>query len=257
MIKLEMETHSVYHLNALTEFRELKDALARELLDAIPTMGGTWQQLDVSQSALHATYELENVSIHFPRPTNLQSNLRPDLPWVEDHFQERVGGLPVNPGKTHWYWPHHGRAEQEKLHMRGDIYDHNYMERYWPKPLLTGYRFKVGDLGDVVQQLRNDPTTRQAYLPVWFPEDTGAQQKQRVPCSLGYHFMIRDGRLSCNYYLRSCEIYRHFTNDVYLTMRLMQWMADRVGCGTGALHMHISSLHGFVGDTEKIQEMTQ
>ena len=65
-----------------------------------------------------------------------------------------------------------------------------------------------GDLDDVVTLLTNDPLTRQAFLPMWFPEDTGVVHGTRVPCSLGYHFMQRDGRLSITYYIRSCDIVR-------------------------------------------------
>ena len=122
-----------------------------------------------------------------------------------------------------------------------------------------GYRFPVGDMSDVVTMLVNDPTTRQAYLPIWFPEDTGATAGQRVPCTLGYHFMIRDGRLHMSYFMRSLEIYRHFTNDVYMAVRLAQEVARTVGeeldqaIDVGQLFMNATSLHGFVGDKSKIE----
>jgi thymidylate synthase len=141
---------------------------------------------------------------------------------------------------------------------------------------LEGIRFKYGDLADVVTLLARHPYTRQAYLPVWFPEDTGARdgggKDIRVPCSLGYHFMIRDGELSCRYYLRSCDLYRHFSNDIYMTARLVQWMCGAVqveaqnlsefGIGDislfppvkpGRLLTVISSLHLFVNDVDKMK----
>ena len=144
---------------------------------------------------------------------SLEQAVPADLPWAEDHFQERVSGQPMNPGKAHAYWPYHGRSAA--LHQRDDEqrYDHNYMERFWPKEAgdrergegwrlkagpgrgMTpyGYRFPIGDLTDVVHLLKREPTTRQAFLPVWFPEDTGSTEGQRVPCTLGYHFIIRNG----------------------------------------------------------------
>lgn len=256
-------------------FDEARGVLAKYLLETEPFNAGKWQQLDVSASDIHATYELRNVTLSIPVPnqrTRWKEAIEPDMPWAEDHFQERVGGSPVNPGTTHEYWPYHGLGAS--LHLRGKIYDHNYMERFWPKEANTrrdatgkqargwrklndqsmGYRFPIGDLGNVVEQLRRDPLTRQAYLPVWFPEDTGATEGQRVPCSLGYHFLQRDGRLHMQYNLRSCEIYRHFTNDVYLAGRLLQWVADSVGSVPGTLTLHAVSFHGFVGDRIKIEE---
>jgi len=172
----------------------------------------------------------------------------------------------------HANWPYH--ANGADLHIKGGKYDHNYMERMWPTdidvseqnseyfdPVFKGYRFPVGDLDDVVTQLASDPGTRQAYLPIWFPEDTGATAGQRVPCSLGYHFIIRDELLHVQYNLRSCEIYRHFTNDIYMAVRLGQWVAEQlalthnVDVKLGQLTTHVVSLHGFVGDTAKIEEL--
>jgi hypothetical protein len=257
------------------EFLDARAYLADRLLGTEPQNQGKWQQLDVSQSSLHATYELLNVTFWYQMPATVhgaQDLIQPDLPWAEAHFQERVGGKPINPGVEHANWPYHaGRVE---LHQNGGRYDHNYMERIWPTDLkldteldygvsngnrFTGYRFPVGDLDDVVTLLAEDSGTRQAYLPIWFPEDTGATMGQRVPCSLGYHFIIRDGILHCQYNLRSCEIYRHFTNDIYMAIRLVQWVAEQlsmvhsVDVGVGQLTTHVVSLHGFVGDKEKIE----
>jgi thymidylate synthase len=254
-------------------FSRMREQLARELLDSPLVHVARWQQLDVSQSDAHATHELRNVTIWYDMPQNkrnAQLVIGPDLPWAEDHFLERVGGEPINPGVQHENWPYH--AGQVDLHQHGGKYDHNYMERMWASKLqfegtddidglmFTGYRFSVGDLGTVVEQLRQDPTTRQAYLPIWFPEDTGAQQGQRVPCSLGYHFFIREGHLHVQYNLRSCEVYRHFTNDVYMAVRLGHWVREQIAESTpwyrmGQLTMHMISFHGFVGDRAHIEEM--
>lgn len=174
------------------------------------------------------------------------------------------------------------QSEGEVTHICSDpfhsgtagTFDHTYPERFWPRragwpinedrsrPELMGIRFPYGDLRDVVGLLATKPLTRQAYLPVWFPEDTGATEGQRVPCTLGYHFMQRNGQLTCRYYLRSCEVYRHMSNDVYFAAALMHWMCMEVAKMTnhqvrfkpGSLIIHISSLHAFVGDKQKIRD---
>ena len=255
-----------YSIEDPQEFPLLRQSIIDDLLDTTPENYGHWQQLDVSQSPEHATYELLNVNIELPMPekqftvdegpgVGVVDCIWPDLPWAEGHFQERVAGEPVNPGKWHDRWPYHKNGEE--LHLRGKIYDHNYMERIWPKSLLKGYRFPVGDLQDVVNHLLKKKGTRQAYLPLWFPEDTGAIKDQRVPCTLGYHFIIRNDQLSIVYFMRSCDIYRHFTNDVYMAIRLAQWVHDQLPrtITLGKLNMSITSLHGFYGDTEQIKHL--
>lgn len=263
------------------------------LLATKPIHTGEWQAMNVRQSPMHATHELQDVTIYIGQiPSDvrgLQEFLHPDLPWAEEHFQERVSGIPYNPAPSHVRWPYAVRSNSDHTDTTGR-FDHTYPERFWPKHAgdchagyaytkdggvqavdvhgqgdvddvcggRPGIRFHYGDLSDVVDLLVESPLTRQAYLPVWFPEDTGAVDKQRVPCTLGYHFMVRDGRLSCRYYIRSCDVYRHLTNDVYLACRLMQWVVEQVNhrggwdtpLTTGALIMRISSLHMFAGDVD-------
>lgn len=266
------------------EFLMVRGQLIERLLATEPFSAGTWQQLDVSHSRSHDTYEIQHLTFFYPMPnTAMQAidYIRPDLPWAEGHFRERVAGEAVNPGDWHHRWPYH--AGQVDLHQHGGRYEHNYMERFWPKEAglddvsgprgwrgyngaMHGYRFRIGDLGDIVELLLLEPNTRQAYLPVWFPEDTGVVDGQRVPCTLGYHFMIREDKLHLSYHMRSCEAYRHFTNDVYMAVRLAQWMVDELNAhqelrgGTrrlvpGDLHMTAASFHGFVGDTEKLESL--
>ena len=147
----------------------------------------------------------------------------------------------------------------------GVEFAHTYPERMWPKyagyiipgqPLVQkGIRFFYGDLEDVVNLLIKSPGTRQAFLPIWFPEDTGVVHGERVPCTLGYHFMIRNGKLQITYYMRSCDLIRHFQDDVYMAGRLAQWVRDQLNnhlhntvYDVGELVMHIVSLHCFEGD---------
>lgn len=255
------------------DFKDIRSQLATRLLETEPENHGKWQQLDVSGSSAHDTYELLNTTIWYEMPKTLhklQHHLNPDLPWANDHFLERVGGHAINPGVEHNNWPYH--AGQVTLHQHGGKYDHNYMERIWPTDIeaefatacgedyghFSGYRFPVGDLNDVVNMLKQDKHTRQAYLPIWFPEDTGATQGQRVPCTLGYHFIVREDTLHMTYNMRSCEIYRHFTNDVYMAVRLAEWVAwnaFKSEVVIGQLTMNIVSLHGFVGDTHHIEKL--
>jgi thymidylate synthase len=183
----------------------------------------------------------------------LQRDIQPNLPWAEDHFQERVSGIPHNPPPSAEYWPYKQRGHED--HLIGGKFSHTYPERMWPQEagdnafVNTGIRFDYGSLDDLVNLLRAEPHTRQAYLPIWFPEDlTAALKDERVPCTLGYHFMWREGELNMTYFIRSCDLIRFFRDDVYMACRLLQWVAGQVDMEVGSLMMHIVSLHCFQGD---------
>lgn len=212
----------------------------------------------------------------------LAEDIKPNLPWADDHFLERVSGWPMNPGTEWKNWPY---GKSAATFLKDEKFNHNYMERYWPKyagaihnpthdaedfaacieqartdfPEMVkphgGIKYEYGDLNDVVALLATDPYTRQAYLPVWFPEDTGGGDK-RAPCTIGYHFMMRDDKLDVNYEIRSCDFIRHFRDDIYLTMRLLLWIVEECrkkddrwnDVSLGNFYMQIGSLHMFRND---------
>ena len=261
------------------DFEEVFRTLQRRLLEVPIVATGEWQSQDISDKPMLATHELANVSMVMPIPHtahHLAMKTGAHLPWAEDHFKERVGGEPLNPAPSEAWWPFAQKTEvgeTNKAHKsQGEAFSHTYPERMWPKwageayvdmaksnstawDPMHGIRFYYGDLDDVVNQLKKGPLTRQAFLPIWFPEDTGAVHGERVPCTLGYHFMIRGDKLQITYYMRSCDLIRHFQDDVYMAGRLAQWVRDRLNDEVGQLRyevseliMHIVSLHCFAGD---------
>jgi len=249
----------------------------------------TWQSVDVTKRPEMVTHEVKwwGFKIDLDRGyvgreheaflwmQHIQNDIGANLPWADDHFAERVCGYPLNPGTEWANWPY---AKSADTFRKDEMFNHTYAERYWPKYVDShlasvtpeearinaakiaggngphlGIRYSYGDLNDVVRQLARDPQTRQAILPVFFPEDTGAVHGDRVPCSIHYQFMVRDGRLDIFYYLRSCDFVRHFRDDIYLTVRLQLWMIDRlkengIDVKPGLFLMQTGSLHIFRND---------
>lgn len=235
---------------------------AHRLLAAEPTYVGEWQS-QKSVDGANTTYEILNASFSMQMPEKKEEASRvigPNLPWAEDHFQERVGGEPLNPPPSNAWWPF--AVAGNDMHKAEEKFSHTYPERYWPRFANVGetrpngrqvfvphngVRYEYGDLGGVVALLARSPYTRQAYLPVWFPEDTGSASGQRVPCTLGYQFLIREtpaGKvLHIFYHMRSCDFIRHLPDDIYMTVRLAQWMRDEVvNASGGAYHIAMGKL---------------
>ena len=240
-----------------------------------------WQSIDVSKKPEAEMRELINVYFQVAlQGENLEyyrQDIRPNIPWADDHFEEeRAGGQPLNPGQTWKRWPWALSADRFR---RNDSFSHTYAERFWPKyagmssegklefetdarpPIHRGIRYDYGDLEDVAKLLAREPSTRQAFVPIWFPEDTGVVHGERVPCTLGYHFLMREGALNVFYPIRSCDISRHFRDDMYLTVRLLLWMLSRCrgydserwnSVIPGVLTMWVGSLHAFINDWRKL-----
>lgn len=254
-------------------FRFLHERLARQLLDSKPVDVGSWHSAPTNGNPMLVTMELPWTDFQLrvpPGMAELQEYIQPNTPWAEEHFQERISGVPLNPPPSHERWPW-GHAQHQDS---DELFSHTYPERFWPKFAgagetrpngrqvfvpHNGIRYEYGDLADVIALLVEQRYTRQAVLPVFFPEDTGNASGVRIPCSLMYHFMVRPGLhgaqdgLSCHYTMRSCDFVRHFRDDVYMAARLMQYVASNIGVVPGTLKVSIGSLHAMEGDRAKME----
>lgn len=217
-------------------------------------------------------FEALNWSFSCPIPFTKEEMVRqiqPNLEWCEAQFEERVSGEPMNPGESFKIWPLYRNSSSNDKFRTDEKFSHTYMERFWPKHagvipegVIKGIRYSYGDFQDVIQLLSNEPNTRQAYLPIWFPEDTGVLHGGRVPCTIGYWFIRRQGCLHITYTIRACDYIRHFRDDVFLAMRLVHYILHEIlsyGPGDwdrikpGLLTMNIGSLHIFAPEIKIIQ----
>jgi hypothetical protein len=184
---------------------------------------GHWQGYETAGHPDLVTNEILNANFVGRIPliqSELADECQPNLPWAEIEFLERVGGEPHNPHHSLQKWPWwNGQIETP--------FSHTYSERFWPNEISgyrEGIRYRWGDLADVLNLLQEFPHTRQATFPIFFPEDTGATHRGRIPCTLHYHFLLRDDLLHLWYPIRSCDAIRHFRDDVYMAGRLCQWV---------------------------------
>lgn len=217
---------------------------------------GRWQARETKLRMFEALNFNYSTKI-FEDPKEVAEAVGADLPWAEVHFQERVSGHPLNPAPSYLIWPYYKHDEMWKV--ENDQFAHTYPERFWT-PQLDGIRYTYGNLGDLVDLLERDPYTRQAFLPMWFPEDTGAHHGERVPCTIGYHFILRSGHLHMFYPMRSCDFRRHLHNDIYMAARMNHWVLEQLrkrdskwdNIKPGNLNLQIWNLHVFEGEENVI-----
>lgn len=286
----------------LTTYSNLRDyrrltvrPIVSRMIEAPVVSAPRWQGVDVSKKPDMQAQEILNCSSHIDLEgiedlRFYRAALRPDLPWADNHFEERVCGAPINPGVEWANW-RMGKGADAFRNERG-LFNHNYMERIWPKYAhyndligatrtveewdtkmraeqpTTGFtrnqgiRKPYGDLNNLIELLAENPLARQAFLPMFFPEDTGSHD--RTPCTLGWHFICRDDRFHMVYYLRSCDLINHWHNDIYMAARLLLYVLDELRkrdletwerVYPGTLTAHITSLHCFRGQAHLLPGM--
>lgn len=277
------------NFNVYRTFRDARAALTtrfKVISKRVETQ--RWQGMKIEGRKDMVTYELLNESMEVPLfgiedLSYWQKDISPNLPWADDHFLERVSGAPLNPGVEWSNWPWASSADKHRT--EGEMFNHTYAERLWPRhaalandinaqiplkidqdffdiqkqfglpPARRGIREEYGDLGTLIDKMAWEGDSRQLYIPLYFPEDTGAEG--RMPCTLGYQFIVRDKQLHIWYPLRSCDFYRHWKDDCYLAIRLLLWAlnecrnrnpTDWNAIKPGTFSMHMTSLHIFMND---------
>ena len=153
-------------------------------------------------------------------------------------------------------------------------FDYSYGERFNQEVLYKGGYHKL--LEAIAIQLAEDPDTRKAILPVYGTytrynhNDRGActgftlerdidfmDGAHRIPCSMYFDFLLRNGKLNICYHQRSSDFVQHFGNDVYLAWNLMLYMVELINkylgeegdaVSPGYLYHTIDSLHAYKKD---------
>lgn len=195
----------------------------------------TMQNKSIEGNPDFYTKELQNYCYTILNPLDVINNPHEKVHklWADAEFAERTCGKPINPGNA---WQLRSEVWTQFLDENG-YFDYTYANRMW------------ATLEEVIETLSKDHDTRRAFLPIFVDTDCFCADKEmRIPCTLGYQFQIRDGKLNMTYMMRSCDIMTHFANDVYLACKLMKYVADAVGVEVGHFTHFICSLHAYQKD---------
>lgn len=81
----------------------------------------------------------------------------------------------------------------------GPVYGHQW--RSWPTP--DGR--KIDQISAVIEQIRRNPDSRRLIVSAWNVSDI--ERMKLPPCHALFQFYVADGRLSCQLYQRSADIF--------------------------------------------------
>ncbi|MDH3718260.1 MAG: thymidylate synthase, partial [Planctomycetota bacterium] len=81
----------------------------------------------------------------------------------------------------------------------GPVY--GYQWRNWPAP-DGGH---VDQIGEVIDQIRDDPDSRRLIVSAWNVADL--PRMALAPCHMVFQFYVAEGRLSCQLYQRSADVF--------------------------------------------------
>ena len=115
--------------------------------------------------------------------------------------------------------------------------------RSWPAP--DGGR--IDQLADIVSQIRKNPDSRRLVVSAWNPADL--PRMALAPCHALFQFYVADGRLSCQLYQRSADIFLGVPFNIasYALLTLMMAQVTKLQPGEfvhtlGDAHLYLNHL---------------
>lgn len=227
------------YIKADEAFEEIKRDLAEMGIWVRPK---TMQDKNIEGNPEYETTELQNYCYTI---LNAKSSDIPNVtqPWADAEFLERItkpeNGKFINPGEA---WKLRENVWGEFFH--NGKFGYSYNELIWNNDQFT----------KIVNRLKEDPDSRQLWISLWDPtrDPDLLGGVSRVPCSLGYGFQVREGKLNMHYVMRSCDFSTHFANDVYLAIKLLEYVAEITGYEVGNFTHTIFSLHVYRKDLKEV-----
>ncbi|MFI0743276.1 thymidylate synthase [Streptomyces sp. NPDC021100] len=122
-------------------------------------------------------------------------------------------------------------------------------------PRMRKWAGTVDQLSRVVETLREDPDSRRALIQLYDPAQDAAGHKD-VPCTLGFRFNLRAGRLHMSTTMRGQDVWIGMPYDLFFYTVLHELVAGWLGAELGEYHHHVGSLHIYEDHISRTEELS-
>jgi len=127
----------------------------------------------------------------------------------------------------------------------GHIY--GYQWRSWPKQDGTF----VDQIYNVVESLKTNPDSRRHIVSAW---NVGELDNMAIPpCHLLFQFYVAGGKLSCQMYQRSCDIFLGVPFNIASYALLTMMMAQATGLEPGEFVHTLGDAHIYLNHMEQVK----
>ena len=128
----------------------------------------------------------------------------------------------------------------------GPVY--GYQWRNWPKP-DGGH---IDQIRQVVDMIRNTPDSRRLIVSAWNVADV--ERMKLPPCHAFFQFYVADGKLSCQLYQRSADIFLGVPFNIASYALLTMMVAQVCGLRLGDFVHTLGDAHLYLNHLEQARE---
>jgi len=120
--------------------------------------------------------------------------------------------------------------------------------RSWPTP--DGRH--IDQLRDVIEQIRSNPDSRRLVVSAWNPVDI--PEMALAPCHALFQFYVADGRLSCQLYQRSADVFLGVPFNIASYALLTHMVAQVCGLEVGDFVHTLGDAHLYLNHLDQARE---
>ncbi len=150
---------------------------------------------------------------------------------------------------VHWLQEHGVTISDEWADANGElgpVYGHQW--RAWPRsPSGT-----LDQITTVVNDIKTNPDSRRLIVTAWNPADNPRQALP--PCHVLFQFYVADGKLSCQLYQRSADIFLGVPFNIASYALLTMMMAQVTGLAPGEFVHSLGDAHLYSNHVEQAKE---
>ncbi len=126
----------------------------------------------------------------------------------------------------------------------GPVY--GYQWRSWP----TTNGQHIDQISKVIESIKKDPDSRRHIVSAW---NVGELDNMALPpCHILFQFYVADGRLSCQMYQRSADIFLGVPFNIASYAFLLHMMAQVTGLKPGELIITLGDAHIYLNHVEQV-----
>lgn len=127
----------------------------------------------------------------------------------------------------------------------GDVYGKQW--RHW----RTTRGDTIDQLRQVIDDIKRNPDSRRHIVTAWNPEDVPTMALP--PCHTLFQFYVADGRLSCQLYQRSADIFLGVPFNIASYALLTHMVARECGLGVGEFVHTLGDAHLYLNHVEQAE----
>ena len=124
----------------------------------------------------------------------------------------------------------------------GPVYGHQW--RSWPVP-----GGKVDQISAVIEAIKSNPNSRRLIVSAWNVADV--DDMALPPCHCLFQFYVADGKLSCQLYQRSADVFLGVPFNIASYALLTQMVAQVTGLGLGDFVHTLGDAHLYSNHVEQ------